>query len=244
MKWQIFRDNNKWTTKNHRYEYQYWKFISEDLEWVFPLFAKQGTELHEILESFTDDDISDLGSYLWSKDYPIEKYDSYDENLKSSRRFSQKVLSDFVYGVEYKEDIMKGFVVSSEDDIMAEIDFVTKTNAYKAMLTLRMRTDYAPEQDSEYYISVEDVLPIILFNSDGDEKEHSETELVLAMVDSIEEALWFLENCEEEYKGEKLCDCSVEEVYYSYDFSIESRGEIFKLKLNNGLDVSIREVYK
>lgn len=98
MKWQIFRDDSKWTTKDHRYEYQYWKFISEDLEWVFPLFAKQGTELHEILEDFTDDDISDFASYLWSKDYPIEKYDSYDENLKSSRKFSQKVLSDFVYG--------------------------------------------------------------------------------------------------------------------------------------------------
>jgi len=98
MKWQIFRDDSKWTTKDHRYEYQYWKFISEDLKWVFPLFAKQGTELHEILEDFTDDDISDFGSYLWSKDYPIEKYDSYDENLKSSRKFSQKVLSDFVYG--------------------------------------------------------------------------------------------------------------------------------------------------
>ena len=98
MKWQIFRDDNKWTTKDHRYEYQYWKFISEDLEWVFPLYVRQGTELHEILEDFTDDDISDLGDYLWSKDYPIEKYDSYDENLKSSRQFSQKVLSDFVYG--------------------------------------------------------------------------------------------------------------------------------------------------
>lgn len=97
MKWQIFRDDKLGTISN-RYEYQYWKFISEDLEWVFPLFAKQGTELHEILEDFTDDDISDFGSYLWSKDYPIEKYDSYDENLKSSRKFSQKVLSDFVYG--------------------------------------------------------------------------------------------------------------------------------------------------
>lgn len=99
MKWQIFRDDSKWTTKENRYEYQYWKFISEDLKWVFPLYARQGTELHEILESFTDDDISDFGAYLWSKDYSIEKYDSYGENLKSSRRFSQRVLSDFVYGV-------------------------------------------------------------------------------------------------------------------------------------------------
>ena len=99
MKWQIFRGDSKWTTKDNRYEYQYWKFISEDLEWVFPLYARQGTELHEILKYFTEDDISDLGDYLWSKDYPIEKYDSYNENLKSSRQFSQKVLSDFVYGV-------------------------------------------------------------------------------------------------------------------------------------------------
>lgn len=98
MKWQIFRDDSKWTTKDHRYEYQYWKFISEDLKWVFPLYARQGIELHEILESFTDDDISDFGDYLWSKDYPIEIYDSYGDNLKSSRRFSQRVLSDFVYG--------------------------------------------------------------------------------------------------------------------------------------------------
>ena len=98
MKWEIFRDDSKWTTKDNRYEYQYWKFISEDLEWVFPLYARQGTELHEILKYFTEDDISDLGDYLWSKDYPIEKYDSYNENLKSSRQFSQKVLSDFVYG--------------------------------------------------------------------------------------------------------------------------------------------------
>ena len=99
MKWQIFRDDSKFTTKDHEHEYQYWKFISEDLKWVFPLYARQGTELHEILESFTDDDISDFGAYLWSKDYSIEKYDSYGENLKSSRRFSQRVLSDFVYGV-------------------------------------------------------------------------------------------------------------------------------------------------
>ena len=98
MKWQIFRDDSKWTTKDHKHEYQYWKFISEDLKWVFPLYARQGTELREILESFTDDDISDFGAYLWSKDYTIEKYDSYGENLKSSRRFSQKVLNDFVYG--------------------------------------------------------------------------------------------------------------------------------------------------
>ena len=98
MKWQIFRDDSKFTTKDHEHEYQYWKFISEDLKWVFPLYARQGTELHEILESFTDDDISDFGAYLWSKDYSIEKYDSYGENLKSSRRFSQRVLSDFVYG--------------------------------------------------------------------------------------------------------------------------------------------------
>lgn len=98
MKWQIFRDDNKWTTKDHRYKYQYWKFISEDLKWVFPLYARQGTELHEILEDFTEDDISDFGDYLWSKDYPIEKYDSHDENIKSTIQFSQKVLSDFVYG--------------------------------------------------------------------------------------------------------------------------------------------------
>src|SRR5699024_10108595 len=98
MKWQIFRDDSKFTTKDHEHEYQYWKFISEDLKWVFPLYARQGTELHEILESFTDDDISDFGDYLWNKDYSIEKYDSYGENLKSSRRFSQRVLSDFVYG--------------------------------------------------------------------------------------------------------------------------------------------------
>lgn len=97
MKWQIFRDD-KLGTENHKHEYQYWKFISEDLKWVFPLFARQGTELHEILEDFTDDDISDFGAYLWSKDYPIEKYDSYKENFKSSREFSQRVLSDFVYG--------------------------------------------------------------------------------------------------------------------------------------------------
>ena len=99
MKWQIFRDDSKWTTKDHRYEYQYWKFISEDLKWVFPLYARQGTELHEILEDFTEYDIYDFGDYLESKDYPIEKYDSYGENFKSSREFSQKVLNDFVYGV-------------------------------------------------------------------------------------------------------------------------------------------------
>ena len=98
MKWQIFRDDGKLTTKDHRYEYQYWKFISEDLKWVFPLYARQGTELHEILEDFTEYDIYDFGDYLESKDYPIEKYDSYGENFKSSREFSQKVLNDFVYG--------------------------------------------------------------------------------------------------------------------------------------------------
>lgn len=139
---------------------------------------------------------------------------------------------------------MKGFIVSSEDNILAEIDFITRTNAFKAILTLRMRTDCVPKQDSEYYISAEDVLPVILFDNESDEEEHSKTDLVLAKLDSIEEALWFLENCEEEYDGEKLCDCSVEEVYYSYDYHRESHGEIYKLKLDNGMIVSIREVYK
>src|SRR5699024_2857181 len=112
MKWQIFRDDSKFTTKDHEHEYQYWKFISEDLKWVFPLYARQGTELHEILE-----------------------------------------------------------------------------------------------------------------------------------VDSVEESLWFLENCEEEYEGEKLCNHSIEEIYYGYDNNIETHGVIYKMKLDNGMFVSIREVY-
>lgn len=82
----------------YEHEYQYWKFISGDFKWIFPLYAKEGTELFEIVKEFTRDDISDLCDYLWSKDYFIEEYDLYEENLKSSRQFSQKVLNDFVYG--------------------------------------------------------------------------------------------------------------------------------------------------
>lgn len=139
---------------------------------------------------------------------------------------------------------MKGFILSSKDNILTEIDFTTKTNVFEAILTLRMRTKVTPRQGSEYYISAEDVLPITLFNSESGEAERSNTDLVLAKLDSLEESLWFLENCEEEYEGDKLCDCSVEEVYYSYDYDRDSHGEVYKLKMDNGLTVSIREVYK
>ena len=159
MKWQIFRDDSKWTTKDHRYEYQYWKFISEDLEWIFPLYVRQGTELHEILEDFTDDDISDLGDYLWSKDYPIEKYDSYDENLKSSIEFSQRVLSDFVYGVGRNKN--KEYYILYRHDGWGGVDqYQTEYESVEQVL-LELSLHYIPvegfkyidvdEEDEEFY---------------------------------------------------------------------------------------------
>lgn len=139
---------------------------------------------------------------------------------------------------------MKGFVVSSRGKCLREIDFMSETNVYKAILTLRMITGYyKPKNDSEYYISIDDILPITLFRDESDEEKHSKTSLVLAKVDSVEESLWFLENCEEEYEGEKLCNHSIEEIYYGYDNNIETHGVIYKMKLDNGMFVSIREVY-
>lgn len=139
---------------------------------------------------------------------------------------------------------MKGFVVSSRGKCLREIDFMSETNVYKAILTLRMITGYyKPKHDSEYYISIDDILPITLFRDESDGEEHSKTSLVLAKVDSVEESLWFLENCEEEYEGEKLYNHSIEEIYYGYDNNIETHGVIYKMKLDNGMFVSIREVY-
>lgn len=141
--------------------------------------------------------------------------------------------------------MMKGFIVSSRGKCLREIDFMPETNVYKAILTLRMITGYyKPKHDSEYYISIDDILPITLFGDESDEEEHSKTSLVLSKVDSVEESLWFLENCEEEYEGEKLCNHSIEEIYYGYDNNIETHGVIYKMKLDNGIFVSIREVYK
>ena len=148
MKWEIFRDDSKWTTKDHRYEYQYWKFISEDLKWVFPLYARQGTELHEILESFTDDDISDFGYYLWGKDYSIEKYDSYGDNLKSSRQFSQRVLSDFVYGVGRNKN--KEYYILYRHDGEGGVDqYQTKYESVEHAL-LELSLYYIPVEGFKY----------------------------------------------------------------------------------------------
>lgn len=137
--------------------------------------------------------------------------------------------------------MMKGFVVTPEGEGICEIDFLAETNVYRAMLTLGLIIGYAPKHDSEYYVSVDNVLPITVFKDKGEKEEHSKTSLVLAKLDSVEESLWFLENCEEEYEGEKLCNHSIEEIYYSYDDEIETHGVIYKMKLDNGLFVSIRE---
>ena len=139
--------------------------------------------------------------------------------------------------------MMKGFVISSEGRCLCEIDFVDETDVYRAMLTLRMMTSYAQKQDSKYYVSAEDVLPITFYAEDSGKETHSTTDLVLANSNSIEDALWFLENCEEEYKDKRLSDCVIEEMYFGND-KLDSHGEIFKLQFDNGLVVSIREVYK
>lgn len=155
MKWQIFRDDNKFTTKDHEHEYQYWKFISEDLKWVFPLYARQSTELHEILESFTDDDISDFGAYLWSKDYSIEKYNSYGENLKSSRQFSQRVLSDFVYGVGRNKN--KEYYILYRHDGWGGVDqYQTEYESVEHALLELSLYYYIPLAGFEYIEVVED----------------------------------------------------------------------------------------
>ena len=138
---------------------------------------------------------------------------------------------------------MKGFIISSEGKCMGEIDFVDETNVYRAMLTLRMMISPTLKQDSKYYVSVEDVLPTILYGEDNDKEIRSTTDFVLSKSNSLEDTLWFLKRGAQVYGGKRLSDCIVEEVYYGYNDELDSHGEIFKLGLDNGLTVSIREVY-
>lgn len=140
--------------------------------------------------------------------------------------------------------MMKGFVISSEGRCLCEIDFVDETDVYRAMLTLRMMTSYAQKQDSKYYVSVEDALPVIFYVKDSDEEICSKTDFVLSKSNSLEDTLWFLKRGTRVYEGKRLSDCIVEEVYYGYNDELDSHGEIYKLKLDNGLVISIREVYK
>ena len=105
------------------------------------------------MEDFTDDDISDFGAYLWSKDYSIEKYDSYGDNLKSSRRFSQRVLSDFVYGVDCKRN--KEYYILYRHDGEGGVDqYQTEYKSVEQVL-LELSLHYIPVVGFKY-IDVDD----------------------------------------------------------------------------------------
>lgn len=106
MKWQIFRELDQLTLMASEYEceheYQYWKFISDDFKWVFPLYAREGTELFEIVKEFTRDDMVEFGYYLENKEYAtivLHEDDTLNERYEKVRQFSENVLSDFVFGI-------------------------------------------------------------------------------------------------------------------------------------------------
>lgn len=106
MKWMIFRELDQLTLMASDYEceheYQYWKFISNDFKWVFNLYISEGTELHDIVKTFTEDDMYDLRDYLLYKEYdaPFELVDGMTlaEAHDKFNDFTYRILSDFVYG--------------------------------------------------------------------------------------------------------------------------------------------------
>lgn len=101
----IFKYSDELSPMVYDYEYQDWRFISDDFMWSFPLYAKEGTELFEIVKGFTRDDIIDFRYYVERKEYPsigFNKDDTIDGTLSKghelAKQFSENALSDFVFG--------------------------------------------------------------------------------------------------------------------------------------------------
>ena len=97
MKWQIFREITK---DDSKYEYERYGLYTDG--WYLHLYVEEGTELHDIVKTFTEDDMYDLRSYLLYKEYdtPFELVDGMKlaEANEKADEFTQRILSDFVYG--------------------------------------------------------------------------------------------------------------------------------------------------
>lgn len=97
MKWEILREITK---DDSKYEYERYGLYTDG--WYLHLYVEEGTELHDIVKTFTEDDMYDLRSYLLYKEYdaPFELVDGMKlaEANEKANEFTQRILSDFVYG--------------------------------------------------------------------------------------------------------------------------------------------------
>ena len=106
MKWEILREITK---DDSKYEYERYGLYTDG--WYLHLYVEEGTELHDIVKTFTEDDMYDLRSYLLYKEYDVP-FDIVEgmtlaEANEKANDFTQKVLNDFVYGDKsyaYKEN--------------------------------------------------------------------------------------------------------------------------------------------
>ena len=97
MKWGILSEITK---DDSKYEYERYGLYTDG--WYLHLYVEEGTELHDIVKTFTEDDMYDLRSYLLYKEYDVP-FDIVEgmalaEAHEKANDFTQKVLSDFVYG--------------------------------------------------------------------------------------------------------------------------------------------------
>ena len=97
MKWEILSEITK---DDSKYEYERYGLYTDG--WYLHLYVEEGTELHDIVKTFTEDDMYDLRSYLLYKEYDVP-FDIVEgmtlaEAHEKANDFTQKVLSDFVYG--------------------------------------------------------------------------------------------------------------------------------------------------
>ena len=93
MKWQIFRDNR--ALVNYEYEYEYWNFISEDLNQVFPVYTEPDTEIHDIVKEFTEGDMYDFGEWISFYELDVDNA-SGNDIIEKQNSVSKKYLHDFV----------------------------------------------------------------------------------------------------------------------------------------------------
>ena len=66
MKWEILSEITK---DDSKYEYEHYGLYTDG--WYLHLYVKEGTELHDIVKTFTEDDMYDLRSYLRYKEYDV-----------------------------------------------------------------------------------------------------------------------------------------------------------------------------
>lgn len=97
MKWEILREITK---DDSKYEYEHYGLYTDG--WYLHFYVEEGTELHDIVKTFTEDDMYDLRSYLLYKEYdaPFDIVDGMTlaEAHEKANEFTQKILNDFVYG--------------------------------------------------------------------------------------------------------------------------------------------------